>query len=459
MQDCQCTKLLLRRPHSTKNVDCGKYHVPKLHSMAQCVSAFNRKPNTESWLHDEPHRLVYKSFAANDFFCYNALMNIKPLRCAVVTNFCPFYRVKLFRLLVERIGARFLFFSDASEKNWEALNLSGGGDLPVIPLGVSTQPRWRVMLRLARVLWHEPWDVYIQGISGRFIVPLTYCIARLRRTPIIIWTGFWFHPRTLFHRLTFPLVRHIYRHADALVAYGTHVRDYLISLGVPADNIFIAWNTADNDLYNKPVAAEELAALRRTLGLPHERVLLFVGRLDQEKGIEVLLAALRQLRACPPLALLIIGRGPLHTALRAECNQHSMSCVHFLDYVPNAELFKYYALADALIVPSVTTRVFKEPWGLIVNEAMNQGCVVIASDAVGAAHGGLLDDEHNGLVVPERNPAALAAAVQRVLGDDALRARLSTAARQTIQTWTYARMARGFCDAVAHVTHHRKEQP
>jgi len=381
-----------------------------------------------------------------------------PLRCALVTNFCPFYRVKLFRLLVARIGARLLFFSDASEKNWEALNPSGGGDLPVVPLGVGTQPRGRVLLRLARVLWREPWDAYIQGISGRLVVPLTYGIARLRRRPIIIWTGFWFHPRTLFHRLTFPLVRHIYRQADALVAYGTHVRDYLIALGVAPEKIFIAWNTADNDLYNTPVAAAALAELRRTLGLTHERVLLFVGRLDQEKGIDVMLAAMRQLHSCPPFVLLVIGRGPLQTTLRADCNQHTMSFVHFLDYVPNAELYQYYALADALIVPSITTRVFKEPWGLIVNEAMNQGCVVIASDAVGAARGGLLTDGHNGLVVPERDPAALAAAVQRVLGDHALRARLSANARATMQAWTYDRMAQGFCDAVAHVTRHRTTQ-
>jgi len=385
-------------------------------------------------------------------------MNMKPLRCAVVTNFCPFYRVKLFRLLAGRIGARFLFFSDAAEKNWETRNPRGGADLPVIPLGAGVHASWRVMLRLARVLWREPWDVYIQGISGRFIVPLTYCIARLRRRPIIIWTGFWFHPRTLFHRLTFPLVRHIYRHADALVAYGTHVRDYLIALGVAPEKIFIAWNTADNDVYNKPVAAEELAALRRTLGLAHERVLLFVGRLDQEKGIDVMLAAMRQLRDNPTLALLIIGRGPLHAALRTACHQHGLAWVHFLDYVPNAELYTYYALADALIVPSVTTRVFKEPWGLIVNEAMNQGCVVIASDAVGAARGGLLDDEHNGLVVPERDPAALAAAVQRVVGDAALHARLSDNARATMQAWTYDRMAQGFCDAVTYVTRHHLTQ-
>ena len=59
-----------------------------------------------------------------------------------------------------------------------------------------------------------------------------------------------------------------------------------------------------------------------------------------------------------------------------------------------------YAGADVLIVPSIATRAFREPWGLVVNEAMSRGLPVIASDAVGAAAGGLVRDGETGLVVP-----------------------------------------------------------
>ena len=60
----------------------------------------------------------------------------------------------------------------------------------------------------------------------------------------------------------------------------------------------------------------------------------------------------------------------------------------------------FYAGSDVVVVPSVPTRDFLEPWGLVVNEAMNQGVPVIATDAVGAAAGGLVRHERNGLVVP-----------------------------------------------------------
>lgn len=373
------------------------------------------------------------------------------MRVAIITNFCPFYRVKLFRILARALHATFFFFSDASEKNWEALNPTGGDELPAVHLRHGGAGTMRMLWRLVCALRRERYDAYIQGISGRFVMPVTYVLARLQRVPYIVWTGFWHHPQTLFHRLTFPLVRHMYRHADALIAYGAHVREYLISLGVDPQRIFIAWNTADNDLYNQPVSVEELSALRAELGVADEHVVLFVGRLSEEKGVDVLLDALAQWRddaGVPPVRAMICGRGPRAASLRAHAARLQLNNVTFLDYVPNHQLYKYYALADVLVVPSVTTRAFKEPWGLIVNEAMNQGCVIVASDAVGAARGGLLQHEHNGLVVPERDPAALAAALRRVLASPGLRARLSQAARATIAAWTYERMAQGFIDAV-----------
>ena len=71
-----------------------------------------------------------------------------------------------------------------------------------------------------------------------------------------------------------------------------------------------------------------------------------------------------------------------------------------------------YAAADVLVVPSIATRTFREPWGLVVNEAMNQGLPVIASDAVGAVAGGLVRDGRNGLVVRAGDSGALAHAMR-----------------------------------------------
>ena len=90
------------------------------------------------------------------------------------------------------------------------------------------------------------------------------------------------------------------------------------------------------------------------------------------------------------------------------------------------------------------------PWGLVVNEAFNQAVPVVASDCVGAAAGGLLRDNVNGFVVPERNAEALGDALNRVLNSAQIHRRLGFNARRTIDEWTTERMVSGFSAAIEH---------
>jgi glycosyltransferase involved in cell wall biosynthesis len=111
----------------------------------------------------------------------------------------------------------------------------------------------------------------------------------------------------------------------------------------------------------------------------------------------------------------------------------------------------YYALAYVFVLPSITLPAGKELWGLVINEAFNQGVPVIATDAVGAAAGGLLQDGINGFVVPEGNSQALKHALQLILQDTEVRERLSANAKQTISKWDNENMVMGFRRAVEYV--------
>ena len=86
-----------------------------------------------------------------------------------------------------------------------------------------------------------------------------------------------------------------------------------------------------------------------------------------------------------------------------------------MDALPAHALRDVYAASDALVLPSIRTRTFREPWGLVVNEAMNRGLAVIVSHAVGAAAGGLVQDRRNGLVLRAGDPSGLASAVRKLL--------------------------------------------
>ena len=98
----------------------------------------------------------------------------------------------------------------------------------------------------------------------------------------------------------------------------------------------------------------------------------------------------------------------------------------------------------------------KETWGLVVNEAMNLGVPVVATHAVGAAAGGLVQSGVNGFVVPERDSKALSEAMGRILNDDGLRAEMSRNARRIIAGWDNERMVEGFQDAIEYVLNRRQ---
>jgi glycosyltransferase involved in cell wall biosynthesis len=108
-----------------------------------------------------------------------------------------------------------------------------------------------------------------------------------------------------------------------------------------------------------------------------------------------------------------------------------------------------YAACDVLVVPSIPTRTFREPWALVVNEAMNRGVPVIASDAVGAAAGGLVRDRETGLVVRAGDSTALADAIGRLGADPALRARLGRAGADDVRAFSHDAWARGFSAALS----------
>ena len=131
--------------------------------------------------------------------------------------------------------------------------------------------------------------------------------------------------------------------------------------------------------------------------------MLYVGRLEREKGLDVLLRAWQEAEMNAGARLAIAGAGPLAGAVA-----RAPGAVRGLGHVGRGELPALYAAADLLVLPSVRTATFVEPWGLVLNEAMLQGTPVVSSDAVGAAAGGLVRNGTTGFVVAAGDSRALA---------------------------------------------------
>jgi glycosyltransferase involved in cell wall biosynthesis len=265
----------------------------------------------------------------------------------------------------------------------------------------------------------------IHGLGGRASLPATYLAARRQGIPFVLWASLWAHPRTPAHLLSWPPTRHLYGNADAIVTYGPHVSRYVQRFRGTRGNVFEA---------PQAVSAAEFGAQIEPRRLTGGFELLFAGRLEREKGVEVLVEAWRLASFDDDAALVLAGEGPVNARGRR---------VHALGRVPREELPALYAGADALVLPSIRTATFLEPWGLVVNEAMSQGTPVIASDAVGAVAGGLVRDGRNGLVAPAGDARALATRIEALARDSGLRERLGAAAREDVRAYSEAAWVAG----------------
>ena len=124
--------------------------------------------------------------------------------------------------------------------------------------------------------------------------------------------------------------------------------------------------------------------------------------------------------------------------------------------VTAVEVRNFLAGSSVLVMASLRTRTFREPWGLVANEAMLRSLPVIASTEVGAAAGGLVRHERNGLVVEAGDVTALRRAIERLRDDAPLRARLGENAARDVAAFTPAAWATGVQSGLAAADHYRR---
>jgi glycosyltransferase involved in cell wall biosynthesis len=264
----------------------------------------------------------------------------------------------------------------------------------------------------------------VAGTGGRVALPLAWRASRQAGVPFVFWAALWRTPRTAAHLAALPLMRSIYRDCAAVVTYGEHVSAHVRAHG--ATRVFVAPQAVDNEFWSAPAAPRS----------DQRFAALFVGRPGREKGLAVALEAWRRLALDATLTLV------------GDLGGQAGPGVHAVGHRSPPQLRNLYAVCDVLVVPSIRTRRFIEPWGLVVNEAMNQGAAIIASDAVGAAAGGLVRDGRNGLVVAQRDPAALAQALGALAADRNRAAALGAAGRDDVRAYTFDAWADAFAQAL-----------
>lgn len=160
--------------------------------------------------------------------------------------------------------------------------------------------------------------------------------------------------------------------------------------------------------------------------------IFFIGRLENRKGVMDLLKAYRLLRkvGCD-CRLLLAGAGPLDKQVRRYLMTRRTGGVELLGRVSDEEKDRLFVTCDVFVAPATG----RESFGIVLLEAMAAGKAIVASDIHG--YRSVVRRGEQGLLVPPRDPRALARALRQLLNDDALRARMGASGRERVRQFSW----------------------
>jgi D-inositol-3-phosphate glycosyltransferase len=225
--------------------------------------------------------------------------------------------------------------------------------------------------------------------------------------------------------------------ADRIVVASAHEKHMLTALyGASPERIEIVPCGVNLDLF-QPMDKERA---RAALGLKEgERIILFVGRIEPLKGIDVLIGAAAQLHEDENFKVLIVGGDARAEEQVTQLRQHAARLgidhhVSFVGSVPHEELPLYYNAADVCVVPS-----YYESFGLVAIESMACGTPVVASRVGGLTT--TISDGETGYLISWRCPEPFAERLELLLENDELRASFGRAAREAVERFRWANVA------------------
>lgn len=241
--------------------------------------------------------------------------------------------------------------------------------------------------------------------------------------------------------------RRIVRQFDAALVGGTPQRQYIESLGMPADHVFTGYDVVDNQWFSSGADEARTAARhhRSKLNLP-QHYFLASSRFIAKKNLGRLLAAYSEYRSIAGAEawhFVLLGDGQLREELEAQARQLRLQgSVHFGGFQQYDVLPTYYGLAGAFVHVSTV-----EQWGLVVNEAMAAGLPIIVSKNCGCAKD-LVKDGENGFSVDPYDVGEIAMRLHMIAADGHGRSAMGIRSREIIESFGPAAFGAGLSHAI-----------
>jgi glycosyltransferase involved in cell wall biosynthesis len=371
-------------------------------------------------------------------------------KLAIITEIIAPYRIPVFNALAKRkeldLHVIFLSENDPSLRQWRVYKEEIEFQYDVLPSWRRGVGKYHFLLNrgVFKALNRIKPDVVLCGGYNYLASWQAASWARSHHLPVLLWSESTASDKRSENSFVEFLKSRFLHLCKLFVVPGRASLDYLKGFGILSDRIFTVPNAVDTDLFSR--MAEETRnreqQTRSELSLP-SRYFLFVGRLVRAKGVFDLLQAYEQMdpEVRREVGLVLVGDGGDRFELIEQGRRIHPGTIQFVGFVDRDGLPAFYALADALVLPTRS-----DPWGLVVNEAMSCSLPVIVTNVAGCAPDLVLDG-WNGLTVDPQDISKLSSAMSMLATDSTLRAKMGARSRQRIESYSPGAWAEGIVEA------------
>jgi glycogen(starch) synthase len=297
---------------------------------------------------------------------------------------------------------------------------------------------------------HKDFDFDLIHIHDWLVAPAGIGFSHLLNKPLVCTMHSTEHGRSSLHGPDSFMIDGMewwacYEAAELIVTSNSMKGEICGHFHVPGDKVQVIPNAIDVEKYNANV---DRGAVRRRFGVAdHEQLVLYVGRLVPQKGIEYLIRAIPRISwRFPDVKVVVVGEGWMRGHLESLADQsgHRWRII-FTGFISDDDLVALTKSADVMVVPSVY-----EPFGIVALEGMAAEIPVVASQVGGLAE--VVEHDKTGVWVYPRSPDSIAWGIERVLSDRGYRDWLVKNAHEAIMTkFSWDAVAQRTLDVYKHV--------
>lgn len=324
----------------------------------------------------------------------STLKGLNMKKILLITNIITPYRIPLFNFISnnENIDFKVLSLAD-NEKNrqWEIKKNQIKFNYDILR-GINffiKQKDWPIHINygLINELFKYNPEIIITSGYDSFAYWEAFFYSKLFDKKFILWNGSTLLSSNENKGIISKLKTIIIKGSDSYITYGTKAKEYLEHYGAESEKISVGLNTVNvNYFYSKTREYRQKQLFSVERKKYPEILFLFVGQFIERKGVKELIKVAEKFKD-RQVGFLIVGDGHLRKELDNFVKINNLKNIYFTGFVQKNNIYKYYALADILVVPSK-----EEVWGLVVNEGLASGNYIIAADQVGSVYDTIKDD-------------------------------------------------------------------